>query len=175
MALGTVAHGWNRLLVRLGELFRVVTRLDHNVAAAIWYAIDNDAAQISMLKAAAKAAPPKQWPRRLTKAADDIEWLADRALSLRDLRNDAIHAPCVFSVGAGTAEVTPDFWVPHNRAKKFYGKRVVEELVWFENWAAALAIFAVNATRALTSESQPWPEKPEKPDRRPKKSHPQSQ
>jgi hypothetical protein len=45
LAVGKVAHAWNYLQEKLGQLFAVITGADRAIALAVWYSTDNDRAQ----------------------------------------------------------------------------------------------------------------------------------
>ena len=108
MALGKVAHSWNYLQETLGQLFCAVTGLEQdNTGQAIWHSTPNDRAQREMLRAAIMASTHKRLTVGLPKAKDDIKWLLDRADSVAEQRNTAIHAPMAVSVGGAEIELFP--------------------------------------------------------------------
>ena len=75
LALGKVAHAWNYLHEKLGQLFVVITGAERDMALAIWYSTDSDGTQRKMLEAAVAVNNSRweQWP----KAKDDLAWLLD--------------------------------------------------------------------------------------------------
>ena len=50
LAVGKVAHAWNYLHEKLGQLFAVITGADREIALAIWYSTDSDRTPPNMLK-----------------------------------------------------------------------------------------------------------------------------
>ncbi|PNE10463.1 MAG: hypothetical protein CR217_14110 [Beijerinckiaceae bacterium] len=95
-ALGKVAHSWNFLQERLGQLFvRAIPTAPHKVLLAVWYSEQNDRAQRRMLRAAINSGAIDSWPSKLpTNAKDDILRLLEEADKLGLKRDQAIHTPC---------------------------------------------------------------------------------
>jgi hypothetical protein len=58
----------------------------------------------------------------------------------------------------------------HRRAKNLVGKRLLVEFDWCERYAEALSRFTIRAENALTFAGSPWPDKPPKPERQPRKA-----
>src|SRR4051812_45544511 len=94
LALGRVAHSWNRLQEGLGVIFCDVTGLSHKVGFAIWYSTTNDRAQREMLKKAVEATFDNEDERSGTLRKQDIMWLLNKVNGIAEQRNNAIHAPC---------------------------------------------------------------------------------
>lgn len=177
VAVGKVAHAWNFLHERLGRLFVIVTGADRAIALAIWYSTESDRTKQKMLKDAVTASADERWMPQLPKAKTDLLWLADRVISLTENRNNAIHAPCELIMD--WSKVAPDRYGPlfgmaasyhsgHDRAQKLRGKEILVEFDWCERWAEELSRFTERAESALISDTYPWPDKPAKPDRKPR-------
>jgi hypothetical protein len=171
LALGKVAHAWNYLHEKLGQLFVVISGADRNIALAIWYSTDSDRVQRGMLRAAVAATSGDRW-NALPKAHEHLKWLLDRADEVAEQRNNAIHAPCSLYIGggeAGSAEMGASFFHGHPRARKLQGKKVLIEFDWCERYAETLSVFTQKLETAIAfPERYPWPEKPLKPTRKAK-------
>jgi hypothetical protein len=168
-ALGGVAYSWNYLLGKLGHLFVPISGMTPSIGEAVWYSTDSDRTQILMLKAALLATPDGRWKPRLPKAKDDLIWLADRAISLAEARNNAVHAPTLVTADEQGPHMAASFGVKHRRALNLKGKDVLVEFDWFTRWCNRLIRFAKQAQESLKYERIPWPDKPEKPIRKPRK------
>src|SRR5215472_4850499 len=123
LAVGKVAHAWNYLHEKLGQVFWVVCGAEREIALAIWYSTHNDRTQRLMLRAAVLACKMDRWPA--PQARDDVMWLLDCADSLAEQRNNALHAPCSLYVGGaqdGGSVMGAAFFHGHPRAKKLIGK-----------------------------------------------------
>ena len=168
LAVGKVAHAWNYLHEKLGQLFVVVSGADRKIALAIWYSTDSDRAQRLMLRAAVAASGKDRWPSALL-APDDLKWLLDRADELAEQRNNVIHAPCSLYISPGTpvrSELGASFLHGHPRARKLMGKKLLVEFDWCERFAETLSDFTQRVETGLAfSERYPWPERPRLPTR----------
>ena len=171
-ALGRVAHSWNYLQEALGQLFCGVTGLESVVGEAIWHSTTNDRAQREMLRAAIMASTQERLAVELPKAKDDIKWLLDRADSVAEQRNTAIHAPMSLVLGNKEIELHPLAYHGNPRARKLVGKDILTEFDWYEKCADALTDFARAARRAIAGDSAPWPEKPQMPRLQQRKNKP---
>lgn len=163
LLLGRVAYAWNYLFERLGRLFRVASKCDHQIADAIWYAPDSDRVKMAIFEAVVKASPLKERDGQTNK---DILWLIERVNNLTDARNNIIHAPSVLTIDAEGGRMEASRFSKHARAKKLSDKQVAVEMDFCERWAERLSIFTIEIHRALQDDSQPWPDRPGKPDRR---------
>lgn len=174
LAVGKVAHAWNYLQETLAHLFvHVLGVADRQVALAVSYSTDSDRAQQRMLRDAVNVAMAR-WPTR-TKAKDDLIWLLKEVTALADHRNNAVHAPGALYIGGGTdgaPEIGPSMFPGHPRAKRLMGKRLIEEFEWYETWAETLIEFGRSVEGALAVEQNPWPNRPRRPVRGPKKTRP---
>ncbi len=169
LAIGKVAHAWNYLHEKLGQLFVVLAGGERAVSLAIWYSTQNDRAQRNMLRAAVNGWNPSHW-EELPKATADLEWLLDRADEVAEHRNNAVHAPCSLYVGGrkdGGSEMGAAFFSGNPRAKKLRGKRLLEEFEWCERYAETLSRFTGQLETAIAfSGTYPWPKRPSKPSRK---------
>jgi hypothetical protein len=169
-AVGRVAHAWNFLQERLGRVFVAVTRIDREIAAAIWYSTENDRTQRGMLKAAIMASPDERWTSIHVSARDDLIWLIERTEAIAEQRNNAIHAPCTLVIDVGGAEMAAPYYAGHPRARRLRGAKLLIEFDWAERAAETLSLFAERVDAALShAPSYSWPDRPVLPDRRPRK------
>ena len=171
LAVGKVASAWNILHERLGSLFvTIVGARTPDIALAIWYSPDSDRVKQKMLKDVIESYPSWQWTwfQNHPKAKDDLSWLLDRAMNLGDARNNAIHAPVVLLTDDKGTEIVASFLSPHGRAKNLRGKEILVEFDWIERWADELTRFTQRVNQALQDASAPWPERPDKPNRKPR-------
>src|ERR1700735_2797698 len=97
LAVGKVAHSWNYLHERLGQLFVTVTGTKREIALAIWYTPVSDLLQRNLLKAAVTANIDHDWVEKPHRK-EDILWLLKEADLLSHRRNTAIHAPASLHV-----------------------------------------------------------------------------
>ena len=165
-AVGEVAHSWNYLIESLGELFaEVVNKDERRVVLATWFSVPSDRMQMSMLKGALTASAEDRWLPRLPRAREDLIWLVDRANSLADDRNNAVHAPCTLFVTGEGAEMGASFWSGNPRARKLEGKQLLAEFQYCRDYAERLTKFARYTWSALASEKVSWPDRPDTPQR----------
>lgn len=165
LAVGKVAHSWNYLHEKLSSLYATVCGGNRKIALSVWHAVANERTQQLMLKAAVLAAPEEGWAIQHPKSKNDLDWLCEKVRNLGDQRNNAIHAPCILSIGADGSRMipAPPILSDHIRAKNLRGKEILVEFDYVEKWAERLSIFAQVAESALLSKNYPWPDKPEKP------------
>jgi len=170
-AVGKVAHAWNYLHEKLGALFAlVVNAQDRNVIAAVWYSTFSDRSQRLMLEAGIKALAEYRWQSVPAHAKADLLWLIEKANMLGNKRDDAIHAPAILSTDVRGTEMAVSSFSGHRRAQNLRGKRLLIEFNWLERYAEQLSRFTVAATNALAYADYTWPDKPQPPERRPRKA-----
>lgn len=177
LAVGKVVHEWNFLMERSAQLFHIATGLQASVAYRMWYSNDSDRTQLHILQGAIAGTGLEKWHSRSPQAKNDLKWLVDTIIALHDIRNNAVHAPCQLATDADGTVMAASYFTLHRRAKNLRGKPMLVELDWCERWAECLSIFTIQATKAISDPSQPWPERPGKPDRRRQKDlqHPRRQ
>ena len=166
LAVGRVAHAWNYLQQKLGQLFVFVTKTEPAIALSIWYSTDNDRAQRNMLNAAILATKDDSWLPRLPSAKSDLLWVVDRVNAIADLRNNAIHAPASLltdSNGPSMKASLEGYINGHPRARRLWGKNLLTEFDWCEKSAEALSRFIGHAAVSLNDDEWPWPERPSLP------------
>jgi hypothetical protein len=163
--VGSVAFTWNRLLETLGQVFVEVTGMNYEIAKAIWYSIDNDRSQISMLRAAIEATSITHWLPRFPDARDDLEWLGERSFNLADARNNAVHAPCIVQIEESGAVAVSDPFSGHRRAGKLSGIPLKDEFAFISDRASHLALYADMLIIGLRYEHTTWPRRPVLPEK----------
>lgn len=158
LAVGRVAHSWNYLHERLGQLFASVFGGDCRVALAVWYTVDSDRLQRKMLKSAVNATGDKRLEGNIERIKD-IEWIINEADKVADRRSNAIHGPCSISLGRGGLTISPAYFYGNPRAKKLIEKDILTEFRWCESASDTLSRFTKDVERALVVGSA-WPERP---------------
>ena len=170
LAVGKVAYAWNYLHERLGELFVVVSGAEQAIALAIWYSTKSDRVQRDMLQAAVNANPGR-W-ETFPKALADLEWLLKCADEVAEARNNVVHAPVSFYIGArehGGSEVVAAYWAGNPRAKRLRGKRLLVEFDWCERYSEILSRCSDQLVAAISyPDVNQWPDQPSKPTRKAK-------
>jgi hypothetical protein len=163
LAVGKVANEWNHLQEALGELFGVVAGINQKMAFAIWYSTQSDRTQREMLRAALSTSSEELWKHKPTHAQQDVTRLLNKADSIADQRNDAIHAPCSLGIEGGKFEMMPQYFFGNPRAKKLQGKNLLTELEWYAHSATALMLYSRLVTASLSHAHSPWPDRPQMP------------
>jgi hypothetical protein len=163
MALGKVAHAWNYLQESLGQMFSTVTGLEERTGEAIWHSTANDRAQREMLRAAVRVSWDPKLTTELPKAKEDIKWLLDKANSVAEQRNNAIHAPMSVAIGQNEIELFPVVYHGNPRAHKLIGKDILTEFEWYEKSAETLTRFARHVRAAIIDSGVSWPDRPQMP------------
>jgi hypothetical protein len=183
VALGQLALVWNDLQESLGALFWTLMNVPpqagdfvNYLPLRVWGAIKSDRSQWDMLKAAVNY-PRQEW--RLTeKSMTELNWLLERAKSLSDVRNDAIHSP-LFAVDKslyggqrkGSEKVAPAWWLFNPRAGKLAERKsLLAEFRYCRDAAIVLADYAQAIDAALVNKLA-LPDRPLLPNRPPKIDH----
>jgi hypothetical protein len=162
VALGNLVIAWNTLQEQLAELFWAITELsDSTIPLAVWHSTNNDRAQRQMLRAVVDSMYSQRAVRELDsklKAAilrkkDDITWLLNKANSLADQRNDAVHAPLWFVIDTTGSdkigEMVPATFYGNPRAGKLVGKNLLKEFRWYKESTDVLAGYALRVRFSL--------------------------
>ena len=176
LALGNLVIAWNALQENLAELFWAITDLpDGTIPLSIWHSTNNDRTQREMLRAMTEAIFTQRAARELDatvkgntlRIRDDIIWLINKANSLADQRNDAVHSPLWFVIdatGSGKiGEMIPADYFGNPRAKKLKGKDLLNEFRWYRQSADTLASYALRIRFVLSPGLTPWPDRPQMP------------
>jgi hypothetical protein len=146
----------------------MVVGAPRDISLALWYSPDSDRVKQKMLKDAILAHHKQEWSIRHEAAREDLLWLMDRVMNLGDSRNNAVHAPCMLVTDHDGSEMAASFVSGHERAQKMRGKQILVEFDWIEAWAEELTVFTERLANALQTDKYPWPERPSKPNRRPR-------
>jgi hypothetical protein len=165
-SVGRVCYSWNRLVETLGHIFATITKMDFQVAQAVWYSSESDRTQMKMLEAAINAVPEERWLLRFPLARKDLRWLVEKAIGLADARNNAVHTPCVVEFGKDGGLVVSDPSSNHPRAKRLSKTTLEAEFAYCIERATCLETFACEVIVSLRSEhSSTWPDAPALPKR----------
>jgi hypothetical protein len=165
VAVGRVSLVWNYLHQTLGWLFAVIIRGDGGDAELVlaeWDSTKSDWTKRERLRAAIKTASQERW-KQMPKAPDDLLWVLERADTLSDVRNDAMHALVSLHYGPETVEMTVALPARGKREKKLVdraakGKKLLDEFAKCQRDAYALSAFVIEATSALfMPEQREWP------------------
>lgn len=163
-AVGTVAHNWNKLQEELAGLFELVTGMPSDVARKVWYAVQNDRTQRTMLRAAMSGRSKEYWDHQSPRAKKAINWLLEQADSLATDRNVAIHGPCSMGIDQRTIVMMPTWFFGNPHAVSLRGKKVLEEFNRYAETARALHEYCEKVRTALMHHPRyPWPDKPQLP------------
>jgi hypothetical protein len=165
LAIGKVATNWNYLQEALAQLLVLITGIKDHVALAIWHSTSNDRAQREMLRAAIDAVSPGWENTKFATAQADLIWLLNNADTLAEKRNNAVHAPCIPSIGGEGVEIVPFVIYRNPRAKKLINKDILVEFAWYEKSTEAMISFARQAESAFRADNNPWPDRPQMPSR----------
>jgi hypothetical protein len=165
-SVGRVCYSWNRLVEALGRIFVEITKMDLQVAQAIWHSVRNDRTQMTMLEAAIKKVPEDRWLPRLPRARKDLRWLMKESISLAEARNKAVHTPCSVEFGKNGAVVVSDPFSGNPPETKLSKTTLQDEFECCIEWATCLETFACEVIVSLRSEhSSAWPDTPALPKR----------
>jgi hypothetical protein len=140
------------------------------MTAAVWYSTFSDRSQRQMLEAAIANWAEYHWQSHPIHAKKDLIWLLRRADELGNRRDDAIHAPAILYTDVQGTEMAAPPLSGHRRAQNLRGKRLLIEFDWRERYVEELSRFTMAATNALAYPDYTWPDKPQPPDRRPRKA-----
>lgn len=163
LALGTVVHSSSNFQETLSRLYWHLVGGDLRVSNAVWHSSISDKAQREMLRAALDAKPEHFWEKRLPKARKELGWLITEADKVANQRNNAVHAPCLFSYEAGEVISVP--FTLNRRAANLKNKKLIKEYELYADILGKLNTFALMAAVALGNNSEPWPDKPVLPTR----------
>jgi hypothetical protein len=197
-AIGQLSLAWNALHEQLAAIFRLlldrqITKIDEygmedggdERPIKLWTSSKFDRPKRDMLKAAVSTITEEE-RSAFPKLVEDVTWILQRADSLEDARNDAVHSPLLL-LGSnkatrevfGSAFVIPDLLHGNPRGIKLAQKDLLLEFRWCRDAALILRDFAyrISGSLSLGVVVFPWPERPslpnrgEKSKRRPARSH----
>ena len=159
LELGKLIYAWNHLHESLAHLFWQLTGIKNgSIALAIWHSVQSDRTQRGLLHAAATQALADNKEKR-----EDVLWLlAQVDNKLAGNRNDAIHAPLIFTRGGDDGD---DFRAhplsSSPRAAALRGKNLLNEFVWYRERAETLRQYCTSMRQALLMpERSQWPKRP---------------
>lgn len=175
-AIGAMSIEWNDMCEAFGLLFSRILYPHQpfsRTALAIWHSVINDRTQRDMLKAAAQLRT-EEANRTFPRFGKDVEWVLKKANALADHRNNVVHAPLTFELDANLQAKTmkaADFF-GHPRAIRLEGIDLVKEYDKMTSYAERLKLFArgIDAAMAFGLAVHPWPNRPQLPSLRLKKT-----
>ncbi|TRL38218.1 hypothetical protein FM996_00940 [Methylosinus sporium] len=158
-ALGRVAHSWNYLQERLGQLFtKMAPTAPHNIMLAVWYSQQSDRNQRRLLRAALNAGALFLYRDRIPdKAQDDILWLLKEADELSARRDQAIHAPACVTTDLGGTQISAAYYFGNPIAMTLKDKNMIEEFNLSEWRAVQLSKYTMQIDVALERDASLWP------------------
>jgi hypothetical protein len=169
--LGLVVVSWNELHDELGQLYYLVRggpSLGH--ALEIWHSEKNDRNQRQRIRSELPGAlsdlprakqKGEEWVHR---AREEIEWILERADSLADERNNAVHSPLISELEANKWKLTSFTFFGHPRAKKLAGKELLSQFRWYSRAFRVLTAYTQHVRLALYIKPYSgWPERPSLP------------
>lgn len=161
LRLGRVAHAWNHMHESLGLLFCTICCLPWDIGMAIWHSLKSDRSQRDLLQGAITAADRDEvWKITYPKAKESVDWALQKINGLADRRNSAIHAP-IFVPSSGEPELTPLTMFGNPNAAKLYGKDIIQEFEWYEDYANAIKKYIIAIEGSIGGRGTlPWPDKP---------------
>jgi hypothetical protein len=159
-AVGSVIDASNKLQQGISFLFLAVTGMSQQIGLAMWYSIQNDRTQRSMLSAAIDAIPDEEWEKRSPSATADLKWFLDTANDLAECRNSAAHMPVSLAVADNKLVAIPVYFFGNPRAVKLKDADIVAEFIWCRDCAKELLEFCGKLETAISHPPYPWPERP---------------
>jgi len=166
-ALGRVAHSWNHLHEELGKLFCSVSSLELHHGMTIWHKLKSDRSQRDILRGAISARQQEEdWTKNRPNVAEAIIDLLNDVNALAERRNNAIHAPCSVAIHGNSKdfEIVPVTFFGNDKAKRLFGKDILEEFRWYERSANALKMYTTSCRLAVDAQHTS-PKKPRMPTR----------
>jgi hypothetical protein len=140
---------------------------EYEVASAVWYAVQNDRLQRSLLIAAASKRLTPEGGRK-NKLLGDTEWVVKKANGLGSQRDDTIHSPVSMFIGDPIQFVSMYFF-GHPRAMNLKGKDLLDEFELYrqnttilKNYLSQLEYCVRLRLRGAPTDMQPLvPKKPQ--------------
>jgi hypothetical protein len=160
-AIGEMTLAWNDFHMVLSSLFDTATKIPNRmIPTAVWNSQKADRTQRDMLKALIDLDVLDHCLR--PEIRKEIGWILERATSLEDLRNDAIHAPLLEETDG---KVYAWYQLGNTRAKKLAKKDLLNEFGWFYDTIIVLREYAAKLERIMWNSSEPVPVRPDLPNR----------
>ena len=165
-SIGYLIREWNHLQEKFCDLFcTIMEPATYDVSSSVWYAIQNDRLQRSILLA---AAAKRFSSKPHAKCLKGIEWAVTKANSLGSQRDDTIHSPVSILIG-DPIEFISKYFFGHPRALNLKNKNLLTEFELYRQNAVILVHYLTKLerhARALVrnvppERQQPLPEKPQ--------------
>jgi hypothetical protein len=168
-AIGYLVREWNYLQNKFCDLFcTIMEPTAYEVASAVWYAVQNDRLQRSLLIAAAsKRLAPEHGPKNKN-LLKGIKWGVCKANGLGSQRDDTIHSPVTMLLEDPIRFVSMYFH-GNPRAMNLKGKDLLDEFELYRQNAVILKNYLSQLEYCLrlwlrgtpTDMQPPSPEKPQ--------------
>jgi hypothetical protein len=160
-ALGELTLAWNDFHMTLSSVFWASSKIPNGmVPGAMWNSLKSDRAQREMLAALVDL---KVIGHNMPKnVRSEIKWILEKANSLEDLRNDALHSPLHQSEDG---RVFAWYQLGNKRAKKLANKDLLKEFNWFYDTVLVLREYADALTNVIRRPNETFPERPQLPNR----------
>jgi len=160
-AIGEMTLAWNDFHMVLSSLFDTATKIPNRmIPTAVWNSQKVDRTQRDMLRALVDLDVLGHSLR--PEIRKEIGWILDRATSLEDLRNDAVHSPLLDETDG---RVYAWYQLGNQRAKKLAKKDLLKEFSWFYDTIVELREYATKLEGIMWNSSEPVPQRPELPNK----------
>ena len=145
----------------------------------VWQSAQSDRAKRSMLEGAVRGLSVMEI-REHPRAEEDIIWLLRRVDTLEEDRNNIVHAPLEYHSSVVSAVlgwepgVKPDHIWGNKRAIKLKDKDLLTEYRYCRDAVGVMRDYAeaIQDVWIQGKKPEPWPERPQLPNRGPRKTHP---
>ncbi|MDX2222744.1 MAG: hypothetical protein SFV21_08350 [Rhodospirillaceae bacterium] len=162
--LGYFTWVWADLLESVGEIFCVLKKgALNNHSFEEWQALESDGRKLQELRKIAQTKLPLS-----SDASQAIRWLVGEISSLRDTRNQLVHASfAILHHADGRSSIIPSDWHRNRRsielAEEFSDGGLVEKLIECRRYLDSLMLFCGDLYQHLVDpEARPVPQRPSK-------------
>jgi hypothetical protein len=170
--LGKLVLEWGRLHEELAGIFQVVTKCEFWLAQPMWHTIKSDLAQRELLLAALRATVnrfevlrPDLPDRYKIKVYEEMIWAITRINEFSHKRNDLIHAPIVFHMGADSDDFKARIsdWTGDPRARKLSDQDLYQYCEWCVAFAKIIGSYIRSLYPPLHDPQKTLPKRPSLP------------
>ena len=154
-ALGEVSLAWNDFNMVLSSVFGTALKIPNlMIADALWNPLKSDRAQRDTLRAVINLDVIGH--NISTNIRSEVKWVLDKADSLEEARNNALHSALLSDQGS----VFAWYHLGNQRAKKLADKDLLKEFGWFYDTAIILRQYIELLGDAVGRPTEPLPERP---------------
>lgn len=157
--VGRVTLQWSTMQDALAELFaEIVSPQNHLVGIAIWNVLKSDSNQRDQLRAAAAEVFEVS-----SVAAQEIDWVINRANECAGDRNDVTHTPFTLRWNSGNPYVATSTVTRGKRAQRLADKELAAEATRCLDRLIALTVYAHRIREAIANDlpAADWPTRPD--------------